>query len=224
VRWTEERGLTDTDEFFYPQERDYLVLARVLLAQSQPDRALRLLDRLDALAVAQGRRESQIEIQALRSLALQAFGDHDGALTSLAKALTMARPESYIRVFADEGPPMAALLQSLLRSRRRGGVATISRAEREHVNQVVRAFRLPNGQPGTPGAGLAATGPIEPLTRRELEVLGFLAAGRRNRQIADELVVTLDTVKRHVSHIFDKLGAVNRTEAVARARELHLVP
>lgn len=68
------------------------------------------------------------------------------------------------------------------------------------------------------------TGLIEPLTPRELEVLGFIAAGWRNRQIADELVVTLDTVKRHVSHIFDKLGTANRTEAVARARELRLIP
>jgi LuxR family maltose regulon positive regulatory protein len=92
------------------------------------------------------------------------------------------------------------------------------------VNQVVRAFRPPGGHPETPGAAPVATGLIEPLTRRELEVLGFMAAGRRNAQIADELVVTLDTVKRHVSHIFDKLGAANRTEAVARARELRLIP
>ncbi len=69
-----------------------------------------------------------------------------------------------------------------------------------------------------------ATGLIDPLTRRELQVLGFIAAGTRNRQIADELVVTLDTVKRHVSHIFDKVGAVNRTEAVALAHELRLIP
>jgi LuxR family transcriptional regulator, maltose regulon positive regulatory protein len=65
---------------------------------------------------------------------------------------------------------------------------------------------------------------VEPLTRRELEVLGFVAAGRPNREIADALVVTLETVKKHLSHIFDKLGAANRTEAVARARELRLIP
>ncbi len=73
-------------------------------------------------------------------------------------------------------------------------------------------------------SGSAVTGLVEPLTERELEVLRLLAAGRRNRDIARELVVTLETVKKHVSHIFDKLGAANRTEAVTRARELGLVP
>jgi LuxR family maltose regulon positive regulatory protein len=69
----------------------------------------------------------------------------------------------------------------------------------------------------------AATGLIEPLTRRELEVLGFIAAGRPNQEIAEQLVVTIATVKKHTSHIFDKLGAANRTQAVARARELRLI-
>ena len=65
---------------------------------------------------------------------------------------------------------------------------------------------------------------VELLTDRELEVLRLLAAGRRNRDIAQELVATAETVKKHVSHIFDKLGATNRTQAVARARELGLLP
>jgi LuxR family maltose regulon positive regulatory protein len=77
----------------------------------------------------------------------------------------------------------------------------------------------PERQPASMAVGL-----IEPLTRRELEVLGLVAAGRPNQEIADELVVTLDTVKKHLSHIFDKLGAANRTDAVARARELRLIP
>ena len=75
-----------------------------------------------------------------------------------------------------------------------------------------------------PEATPSATGSIELLTRREREVLESMAAGKHNRQIADELVITLDTVKRHVSHIFDKLGTANRTEAVVRARQLHLIP
>jgi LuxR family transcriptional regulator, maltose regulon positive regulatory protein len=66
-------------------------------------------------------------------------------------------------------------------------------------------------------------GPVEPLTRRELEVLGLLAAGRTNREIAEELVLALDTVKKHVSHVLDKLGAANRTQAAARARQLRLL-
>jgi LuxR family maltose regulon positive regulatory protein len=222
IRWAAERGLSKNHALSYPRERDYVVFARVLLARSEPGQALGLLERLDALAESQGRTGSLIEIRAVRSLALQSMGDHQGALAALTEALSMARPQGYIRVFADGGPPMAALLQSLIRASRRGGAD--SRAEREHMNRIIRAFRPSARDAAKPGAALMATGLIEPLTRRELEVLGSMAAGRRNRQIADELVVTLDTVKRHVSHIFDKLGTTNRTEAVARARELRLIP
>jgi LuxR family transcriptional regulator, maltose regulon positive regulatory protein len=107
------------------------------------------------------------------------------------------------------------------RLRRWGPPAAVSPAARDHVNRVVAAFRAPAGRSATPAA--AANGLMEPLTRRELEVLGLVAAGRPNREIADELVVSLETVKKHLSHIFDKLGAANRSQAVARARELRLI-
>ena len=222
ARWAEERGLTDEDDISYPRERNYLVLARVLLARHQPDRAFGLLKRLDALAESQGRVGSLIEIRALRSLALQSAGQHQDALTALAEVLALARPEGYVRVFADEGPPMAALLQRLIRVRQPGRAAAVSRAAREHLNRVVQAFRSPMGRPER--AAAVAMGPIEPLTKRELEVLGLIAAGRPNQEIADQLVVTLETVKKHTSHIFSKLGAANRTDAVARARGLGLLP
>jgi ATP/maltotriose-dependent transcriptional regulator MalT len=221
ARWTDERGLATDDAISYQRERDYLVLVRVLLARQEPVGAVRLLARLDALAESQSRTDSIIEIRALRALATHAGGDHQGALTALAEALALARPEGYIRVFADEGPPMAALLRSLVRARQRGRAPAVSPEAREHVNRVVGAFRPPGGHPEQPAA--AASG-LEPLTRRELEVLGFVAAGRPNREIAGELVVTPETVKKHLSHIFDKLGAANRSEAVARARELRLIP
>jgi LuxR family maltose regulon positive regulatory protein len=222
ARWTEERGLTADDAISYQRERDYLVLARVLLGRQDPAGALRLLERLDALAASQGRTESLIEIQALRSLATHAVGDHQGALTALAQALALAWPQGYVRVFADEGPQMAALLQSLIRARQRGHAAAASPSAREHLNRIIRAFGSPMGSLEEPVS--APSGLVEPLTRRELEVLALVAAGRPNREIADELVVTLDTVKKHLSHIFDKLGAANRTEAVAQARTLRLIP
>jgi LuxR family transcriptional regulator, maltose regulon positive regulatory protein len=221
ARWTHERRLSDDDEVSYPRERDHLVLARVLLARAEPARALGLLERLDALAEFQGRAGSVLEIRALRALALQAAGDHQGALTAVAEALSLAQPERYVRVFADEGPPMAALLKSLIGARRSGRAAAAPGAAREHLNRVVQAF-APAGPQGTTAA--AGSGLIEPLTARELEVLSLIAAGRRNREIATELVVTVETVKKHTSHIFDKLGAANRTQAVTRARELGLVP
>jgi LuxR family maltose regulon positive regulatory protein len=202
------------------------VLARVLVAGSDPHRALGLLERLDALAASEDRRQSLIQIRALRSLASQSAGDHQGALTLLVDALALARPEGYVRVFAAEGPPMAALLHSLISARQRGRIAAGFGAAREHLHRVIRAFRpAPVGGTGGPkGAASGAAGRVEPLTDRELEVLRLLAAGRPNREIAAALVVTLETVKKHVSHIFDKLGAANRTEAVVRARELRLIP
>jgi LuxR family maltose regulon positive regulatory protein len=93
-------------------------------------------------------------------------------------------------------------------------------AAQEHLNRVVQAF-APAGPGGMTAA--AGSGLIEPLTARELEVLSLIAAGRRNQEIANELVVTLETVKKHTSHIFDKLGAANRTQAVAHARRLGLI-
>jgi len=226
ARWTEERGLRAEDEVSYAREQDHLVLARVLLARSHPEPALGLLERLQALAESQGRTQSVIQIRALRSIALQSAGDHEGALALLANALALAQPEGYVRVFADEGPPMAALLRSLIGARQRGRVAAGSGAAREHLHRVIRAFGpAPSGRTEEPdGAASGATGRVEPLTDRELQVLRLLAAGRPNREIAQELVVTLETVKKHASHIFDKLGAANRTEAVARARELRLLP
>jgi len=221
ARWTDERGLTEDDPVSYPREPDYFVLARVLLARSDPGRARRLLERLDELAESQGRNESLIQTRALRALTMQAVGDHGGALALLADALSLARPEGYVRIFADEGPPMAALLRSFIGARQRGRVGALSGAALEHLNRVVRAFEPSKGQAGkTPPA---VTGLIDPLTHRELEVVRLIAAGRRNNDIAQELVVTLETVKKHVSNILGKLGVSSRTQAVTRARELGLI-
>ncbi len=99
------------------------MLARVLLAQARPEPALALLDRLHAAAAAQDRIGSLIEIGALRALALAAGGDADRAVAALAAALTLACPQGYVRVFADEGPPMAALLARLIAAQRSGGAA-----------------------------------------------------------------------------------------------------
>ena len=215
-------GLGPDDEPDYPREPGHLVLARVLLAQDRPGQALALLDRLHAAAAAQDRTGSLIEIGALRALALAASGEETAAVDALAGALTLACPQGYVRVFADEGPPMAALLGRLVAAQRAEQAAAQGPA------------RLPGPAPAclrrrarlrrTPGRHRCGAGHRRAADRRELEVLGMLAAGRSNQAIAGQLVVTLDTVKKHVSHVLDKLGAANRTEAVARARELGLIP
>ena len=150
-------------------------------------------------------------------LARAATGDEAGAVTALAEALLLACPQGYVRVFADEGPPMAVLLGKLIAAQRTGHVAV--GVPLGYLARLRRALDI--GQT-TPDPGLS--GLIDPLTGREHEVLAMLAAGRSNQAIARELVITLDTVKKHVGHVLGKLGAANRTEAVARARELSLIP
>ncbi len=224
ARWTHETGLHAGDEPRYPREPGYLVLARVLLAQGEPGRALALLDRLQAAAVAQDRVGSVIEAGALRALALAARGRDADAVNALADVLTLACPQGYVRVFADEGPPMAALLTRLIRAQRTGQAAT--GVPFGCLARLQRAFDVGPAGPG-PRSGTAPAavpGLVEQLTSRELEVLTMLAAGRSNQAIASQLVVTLDTVKKHVGHVLGKFGAANRTEAVTRARELGLIP
>ena len=225
ARWAEESGLGPDDEPRYPDEPGYLVLARVLLAQDDPGRALSLLDRLHAAAAAQDRTGSLIEVGALRALALAASGDGDEAVATLAGTLMLACPQGFVRVFADEGPQMAGLLGRLIAAQRDGhAAATVPLG---FLARLRRAFAAGHDTDG-PGPGLAGPGSvpgiIEPLTARELQVLAMLAGGRPNQAIAADLVVTLDTVKKHVSHVLGKLGAANRTEAVARGRELGLIP
>ena len=223
AHWTAEAGLGPDDGPDFPREPGQLVLARVLLAQARPGPALALLDRLHAAAAAQDRTGSLIEICALRALALAAGGDEPAALDALAGALALACPRGHVRVFADEGPPMAALLGRLVAAQRAEHAAA-RRVPLGCLARLQRAFDAGHTPPA-PGAGATAAGPgiVEPLTGRELEVLELLASGRSNQAIAGQLVVSLDTVKKHVGHVLAKLGAANRTEAVARARQLGLI-
>ena len=224
ARWTRERGLDADDEPSYPQEPEYLVLARVLLAQDRPGPALGLLERLHAAAAAQGRAGSVIEIQALQALALAAAGEEDAAVDALAHALILGCPQGYVRVFADEGAPMAALLARLVAAQKADQAAARG-VPLGCLAQVLRAFGGKEAAPGVRRAATAAVpGLVEQLTAREQEILVLLAAGTPNPRIAEELVVSLDTVKKHVSHVLGKLGAANRTEAVTRGRQLGLIP
>jgi LuxR family transcriptional regulator, maltose regulon positive regulatory protein len=225
ARWASGRGLGTGDEPGYPREGEYLALARILLAEHASSQALGLLERLHAQAAAQGRTGSVIEVAALQALARAASGDQDAALATLAEALALAAPQGYLRVFADEGAPMARLLGRLASAQRTGRAALPGAVPPHYLDQLARAFQPGGPHPASRTARGAAgvAGLAEPLSDRELEVLGLLAAGKSNQQIADELVVVLDTVKKHVGHILGKLGAANRTQAVARARALGLL-
>jgi LuxR family transcriptional regulator, maltose regulon positive regulatory protein len=223
ARWVQGRGLDADDEPSFPREREHLVLARVLLAQHTPERAVGLLERLHAQAAAQQRTGSVIEILALQALARAAASDQQGALAALAEALTLAAPEGHLRVFVDEGAPMASLLGRLLTTPATTP-AVATNVPPAYLGRLLERFEQA-GQAALPRSrrGAALPGLVVALSARELEVLQLLAAGKPNPAIAEELVISLDTVKRHVTHILDKLGVANRVQAVTRARELGLL-
>jgi LuxR family transcriptional regulator, maltose regulon positive regulatory protein len=182
------------------------------------DDALHLLNRLHSAAEADGRIGDMVEIQVLRALALQAQGDLPAAFTMLAGALSLAEPEGYVRIFVDERTPMAALLRTELR-----GLRTES-LPRGYIERLLNAFE----QPRAPDPRSAVLSPqsstlAEPLSERELDVLRLIAEGHSNQAIADRLIVAVSTVKKHVNNIYGKLDVQSRTQALLRARELHLL-
>jgi LuxR family maltose regulon positive regulatory protein len=234
AHWAVARGLRATDELGYPREREYLVLARVLLAQNAPDRALGLLERLGAAAKAQGRIESVIEARLLAALALAARGQHAQAQAALVEALALARPEGYVRIFADEGAPMKLLIADCrLQTARRTHGESNAHSDKllAYIDTLLAAFsegleardlRLADAVSASSLKPQAST-LVEPLTERELEVLRALAAGLSNRAIAQQFYLSVATVKVHLKHIYGKLAVHSRMQAVACARELNLL-
>jgi LuxR family maltose regulon positive regulatory protein len=188
-----------------------LVGARLLIVKGDRpsvDEAMTRLERLLQTAEAQGRTDITIEAQILKALAQWQRGDRIEAATSLERALRLAEPEGYVRRFVDYGLPMARLLQE-------------TRARSVMPDYVERLLAACNADPDF---GDTATRVLpEPLTAREGEVLELLAAGLTNPEIAEQLVISAQTVKKHAGNIYGKLGVHTRTEAVTRARELSLL-
>jgi LuxR family maltose regulon positive regulatory protein len=214
ARWALNSGLKATDSPTFIQEYAYLTLARVLIAQGTHGDAMRLLRRLLHAARESKRLGRVIEVLALQALTLQASGDRTGALDVLEQALALGKPEGYVRVFLDEGAPMAALLATLCTRR--------PTANPEYTERLLVAFGVEKDdqrpRPKRPDSSL-----VEPLSERELEVLRLVAGGLTNQEIADELVIAVSTVKSHTNHIYGKLGVKNRTQAIARAGALRLL-
>jgi len=211
--WAQEHGVSAVDELSYVREFEHATLARLLLAEGARDRdhgrileAVELLDRLLNAAEEGGRTGSAIDILVVDALARHAAGDPTAGLASLERAIALAEPEGYVRIFVDEGPPMAALLK-VAASQRRASVG---------VPRLLAAF----------GGGPARTAIdqplIEPLSERELEVLRLLESELDGPDIARELFVSLNTVRTHTKNIYAKLGVNSRRAAVRRAAELGL--
>jgi LuxR family transcriptional regulator, maltose regulon positive regulatory protein len=226
ARWSETRGLSakDLSSLLYqpdPREFEYTALARLFIAQGRYEEARKLLEGLLRAAQAAGRGGSVIEILILQALAEEARGASRPALAILGQALTLAEPEGYIRVFADEGEPMSSLLSQLHPTNQHlhAYVQTLLAACYAPTIEHKSLAELP---PATEGTRLQQP-LLEPLSDRELEVLHLLADGATNAEIAEQLFITSSTVKRHLSNIYSKLAVANRTQAVARARALGIL-
>jgi ATP/maltotriose-dependent transcriptional regulator MalT len=203
----QQSGITPDDEISYLCEPEHLILLRLLLAQGDYDAALPLSERLLQKAGDAGRVGRVIEILVLQALALQAKRDLPHALATLDRAISLAQPEGYVRTFLDEGAPMVKLLYQAQVHRAGAGYAS------ELLSAVGQATRTT-----PPPAQLL----VEPLSAREVEVLKLIEAGHSNQEIAARLVISMPTVKRHISNIYAKLGAKSRTQAVSLGRELRL--
>ena len=211
--WVREQGLSTHDDLSYGREFEHITLARVLLARSKRERAdrslreaLGLLERLLHAAEAGERTGSVIEILVLQALAHQMQGNIPAALARLERALTLAEPEGYVRMFVDEGLPMAALLEKAAKQ----GIAP------NYVRHLLSAFGTAEDRPPVNQVL------IEPLSQRELDVLRLLGTDLSGPDMARELMVSLNTLRTHTKHIYDKLGVNTRRAAVHRAEELDL--
>jgi LuxR family maltose regulon positive regulatory protein len=211
--WAREQGLSVEDDLSYLREYEHITLARVLLAQHRSEGAERpmreargLLGRLLPAAEAGERTGSVIEILVLAALAQQTQGDMAAALLALARALALAEPAGYVRIFVDEGSPMAVLLDEAAKH----GIAP------RYVRRLLAA--LGQAEVRTPGNQVL----IEPLSARELEVLRLLRTELTGPEIARQLMVSLPTMRTHTNNIYSKLGTNNRRAAVRRAEDLGL--
>jgi LuxR family maltose regulon positive regulatory protein len=211
--WARDRGIAADDDLSHIREFEHITLARLILAQATRGRAassigeaIELLERLMAAAEEGGRNGSLIDILVVRALASRAVGDDAAALASLSRAIDLAEPEGYVRLFLDEGSPMTALLRLA--------------AKQPGVSGYVRRLLAAGG---TEGRNSVAQPLVEPLSERELEVLRLLDSDLSGPGIARELTVALATVRTHTQSVYAKLGVNSRRAAVQRGSELGLL-
>jgi len=207
-KWVKECGLKLDGEITILNEAEYVMIARILIAQGRIDDALALLNRLIAEAEKTGRIFHQIESLVLKALVLKKTDQESESKAAAGQALELARPGGYIRIFVDEGPPMAELLEQMLEAR--------EPIPRGFVKKLLPAFRLRKIVETDDGL-------VEPLSERELEVLRFIAGGLSNQKITEELFISMSTVKTHLRNIYGKLEVHSRTEAIVKARNLGLL-
>jgi LuxR family maltose regulon positive regulatory protein len=216
TRWAETRDFAIPYGPPLTRERQEVARARILLAKNQPTAALQRLEPALQRARAGQRWGHVIEICLLQALAHQKLDKESQALAALSEAVRLGEPEGYIRSFVEEGAPMEVLL-SRLRKR------CVKQGPTPYLDTLQTAFQQESKAHLPVEKSSQSQHLPEPLSKRELEVLQLLAQGASNHEIAQQLVIAYETVKRHVGHIFSKLGVTNRVQAVKQARDFGLL-
>ncbi|MGD8813961.1 MAG: LuxR C-terminal-related transcriptional regulator, partial [Anaerolineales bacterium] len=217
--WVQERGLSIDGDIPLRRESEYRALARVLIAQGHLDKAGGLLVRLLKAAEEDGRLSNVIEIWILKALVHERLGDITEALHAVDQALILAEPHGFMSVFVEEGNTMGKLLSRILETQRKAHSPPSNEVSVAYIHTLLSAIEAKTQVHTAP----TDQSLIEPLTRRELEVLVLVAQGLTNREIAERLFISLHTVKGHNRHIYEKLGVKNRTQAIHKATALRLI-
>jgi len=225
--WARAQGLSAEDNVSYLREFEHITFARILLAQYKSDhtdssihKAIWLLERLRKAAEEGGRMGSVIEILVGQAIAYQLQDDIPAALAALERALRLAEPEGYVRMFVDEGAHMARLLREAARH----GMLPDYAAKLLFALEVEQQNETSESHPPVPSKLSPTSQPLmEPLSERELDVLRLFKTELSGPEIARQLVIGLSTVRTHTKSIYNKLGVNSRRAAVRRAEELGLI-
>ena len=189
--------------------------ARVHLAQGDTSTAVAVLEPLRRQVEAKGWEDERLKVMVLQAVVHHAHGEKDKAAQLLGEALALAEPGGFIRIFVDEGPPMARLLHEALTR----GIAS------DYIRRLLAAFPIAEPEQTDPSKSQTLKSElVEPLSERELEILTLIAAGLKNKEIAEQLFISLNTVLYHIKNIYSKLGVNKRTLAIAKAHRLNLLP
>jgi LuxR family maltose regulon positive regulatory protein len=219
VRWAEKSDLKPTDNFLFKQEYEYRTLARVLIAQNRASEAIPLIDRLIRFAETAGRNGDLILYSSIQAKAHYSLGNIDLALDHLNAAMKLAEPECYIRTFVDLGQPITDLLTIMVKR----GINPIYADRLLAASPLTAMKSSAQGQTRRSQLRRADVPATEPFNDRERQILRLMSAMLSNREIAEELYLSVNTVKWYARQIYEKLGVSNRREAVGHARELGLL-
>lgn len=208
LQWISDCGLKVDGEYTILHEAENIMHARILLDQDRLDDALEVTSRLIDVQEKASRVLNQIETLIIRSFILKKMQKGPDSIDSLVRALTLAQPGGYLRIFIDEGRPLAEMIEAITDF----GKTSVTKfakkllVEFKTIKHVIGPVNL-----------------IEPLSDRELEVLRLICAGLSNKKVTDELFISMNTVKTHLKNIYGKLSVHSRAEAILKAQELELL-